>query len=84
MSRVRLRELNSTGSLNITGSFGVEGQSTFTQVDSNIPALIISGAAEIVQAQIQEQIVSASLTLQNLGTLGDRQSSNSMDLGGFF
>jgi hypothetical protein len=84
MSRVSLRELNPTGSLHITGSFGVEGQSTFTQVDPNLPALIVSGAMELVQAQIQAQIVSASLTIQNLGTLGDRQDNNSMDLGGFF
>ena len=39
---------------------------------------------ELVQAQIQAQIVSASLTIQNLGTLGDRQDNNRMDLGGFF
>lgn len=84
MSRVSLRELNPTGSLNITGSFGVEGQSTFTQVDPNLPALIVSGAMEIVQAQIQSQIVSAKLTIENLGTLGDRGNNDSMDLGGFF
>lgn len=84
MSRVSLRELNPTGSLQITGSFGVEGQSTFTQVDPNLPALVVSGAMEIVQAEIQAQITAASLTIQNLGTLSDRNSDSSMDLGGFF
>lgn len=84
MSRVSLRELNPTGSLHITGSFGVEGQSTFTQVDPNLPALIVSGAMDIVQAHIQSQIISASLTIQNLGTLSDRSNDSSMDLGGFF
>jgi hypothetical protein len=84
MSRVSLRELDPTGSLRITGSFGVDGQSTFNQVDPNLPALIVSGAMEIVQAQIQSQIVSASLTMQNLGTLADRSQQSSIDLGGFF
>jgi hypothetical protein len=84
MSRVSLRELNPTGSLRITGSFGVDGQSTFNQVDPNLPALIVSGAMEIVQAQIQSQIVSASLTIQNLGTLADRSSNANLDLGGFY
>jgi len=84
MSRVSLRELDPTGSLRITGSFGVDGQSTFNQVDTNLPALIVSGAMEIVQAQIQSQIVSASLSIQNLGTLADRSQQSSIDLGGFF
>jgi hypothetical protein len=84
MARIKLRELNPTGSLNITGSLDVNGQTTFTQTDSNLPALIISGAMEIAQAQIQSQITSASLTIQNLGTLADRNQQSSIDLGGFF
>lgn len=84
MSRVSLRELDPTGSLRITGSFGVDGQATFSQVDPNLPALIVSGAMEIVQAEIQSQIASASLSIQNLGTLSDRSQQSSLDLGGFF
>ena len=84
MSRISLRELDPTGSLRITGSFGVDGQSTFSQVDPNLPALIISGAMEIVKAQIQSQVVSASLTIQNLGTLADRSNNSNIDLGGFY
>lgn len=84
MSRVSLRELDPTGSLRITGSFGVDGQATFNQVDPNLPALIVSGAMEIVQAEIQSQIASASLSIQNLGTLSDRSQQSSLDLGGFF
>lgn len=84
MARIKLRELNPTGSLNITGSLDVNGQATFTQTDPNLPALIVSGAMEIVQVQIQSQITSASLTIQNLGTLADRNQQSSIDLGGFF
>lgn len=84
MSRVSLRELNPSGSLHITGSFGVTGTSTFIQSDPNVSALIVSGAMEIVKAEIQTQVVSASLTIQNLGTLADRSSNANLDLGGFY
>lgn len=84
MSRISLRELDPTGSLHITGSFGVRGTSTFIQSDPNVSALIVSGAMEIVKAEIQTQVVSASLTIQNLGTLADRSSNANLDLGGFY
>ncbi len=84
MSRVSLRELNPTGSLNITGSFSVQGQTTLIQTDPSVSALVVSGALEIVKAEIQSQVVSASLSIQNLGTLSDRSSNASLDLGGFY
>ena len=92
MARIKLRELDPNGTLNITGSLGVSGsfstQLTEPMVLSTTavgqPALIVSGALEIVRAQVQNQIVSASLTIQNLGTLADRSSSETIDLGGFF
>lgn len=92
MARIKLRELNPTGSLNITGSLAVTGsfevdtnQSVvFKQHTAGVPALIVSGAMEIVQAEIQSQIISASLTIQNLGTLSDRSNNSNLDLGGFF
>jgi hypothetical protein len=84
MSRVSLRELNPTGSLNITGSFSVQGQTTLIQTDPSVSALVVSGALEIVKAEIQSQVVSASLSIQNLGTLSDRSSNANLDLGGFY
>ncbi len=84
MSRVSLRELNPTGSLNITGSFSVQGQTTLIQTDPSVSALVVSGALEIVKAEIQSQVVSASLSIQNLGTLADRSSNANLDLGGFY
>ena len=84
MSRVRLRELDPSGSLNITGSFSVQGQTKLYQTAVNQSALIVSGAIEIVKAEIQSQVVSASLTIQNLGTLADRSSNSNIDLGGFY
>lgn len=84
MSRVSLRELNPTGSLNITGSFSVQGQTTLIQTNPSVSALVVSGALEIVKAEIQSQVVSASLSIQNLGTLADRSSNTNLDLGGFY
>jgi hypothetical protein len=46
--------------------------------------LIVSGAIDIVQAQINAQVQKAKITIENLGTIGDRDSNNSIDLGGFF
>lgn len=92
MSRVKLRELDPRGSLSITGSLGVSGSFSvdstepvvFATKDPNEPSLIISGALEIVKAEVQNQIVSASLSIENLGTLSDRSSNSNIDLGGFF
>jgi hypothetical protein len=44
-------------------------------------ALIVSGAMEIVRAQIQAQTVSASISIQGLGTLADTGSRATIDLG---
>ena len=84
MALLHASQINPTGSFKITGSLEVDGQTVLTQTSPNDPALIISGAMEIVRAQIQDEIVSASLSIQNLGTLGDRADNNEIDLGGFF
>lgn len=84
MSRIGLRELNPTGSLTITGSLDVYGQTTLIQTAVNQSALIVSGAIDVVQAQINAQVQKAKITIENLGSLGDRDSDNSIDLGGFY
>lgn len=84
MSRIGLRELNPTGSLTITGSLDVYGQTTLYQTAVNQSALIVSGAIDLVQAQINAQVQKAKITIENLGSLGDRDSDNSIDLGGFY
>ena len=92
MARIKLREVNPKGDFNITGSLNVSGSmvtmldtpAVFETKDPNTPALVVSGALEIVKAEIQQQIVSASLTIENLGTMSDRSSNDVIDLGGFF
>lgn len=83
MARFHASQINPTGSFEITGSLTVEGQTTLEQTAAD-PALIVSGAMEIVEAQLQAQIQKAKLSIQNLGSLGDRSSEDTIDLGGFF
>ena len=77
-------EFTFNGDWIISGSLLVHGQTILTQTSSLDPALIVSGAMEMVRAQLASEIVSASLSIQNLGTLGDRNDDNIVDLGGFF
>ena len=78
--------LQVTGSMRIKGDLVVEGKTTLVQtLDPNVESLVVSGAMNIVKNQISSQIVSASLTIQNLGTLSDRSSNSIIDCGdGFF
>ncbi len=84
MSRIRFKNINTTGSLDITGSLAVQGTTTLTQTDISGSALIISGTMDIVQALIGVEVEKAKLTIQNLGSFGDTGSNNVIDLGGFF
>lgn len=84
MARFHASQLNPTGSYKITGSLEVEGTTTLIQTDISSSALIVSGAMDIVQAQIQTEIKKAKLTIQNLGSFGDQSSNDTIDLGGFF
>lgn len=84
MALVHSSQLNPTGSYKITGSLEVKGQTTLEQTDVADPTLIVSGAMEIVEAQLQAEIQRARLTIQNLGSMGDRANEDTIDLGGFF
>ena len=79
-------DLQMTGSVTIKGDLRVEGKTTLVQtLDSNVESLVVSGAMNIVRNQIGSQIKSASLTIQNLGTLADRSNFSIIDCGdGFF
>lgn len=84
MALIHASQLNPTGSYVITGSLDVYGQTQLYQTAADQSALIVSGAIEVVQAQIQAQVQRAKVTIQNLGTLGDRADNQEMDMGGFF
>lgn len=79
------QDLQVTGSMRIKGDLIVEGKTTLIQtLDPNIESLVVSGAMSIVKNQINNQIVSASLSIQGLGVFSDTSSDAVIDLGGFF
>lgn len=84
MALIHASQLNPTGSYVITGSLDVYGQTRLYQAAVDQSALIVSGAIEVVQAQIQAQVQRAKITIENLGSIGDREDNNTIDLGGFF
>jgi hypothetical protein len=79
-------DLQVTGSVIIKGDLLVEGKTTLVQkLDPNMESLVVSGAMSIVQNQINAQVVRASVTIQNLGTMADRFNNSIIDCGdGFF
>jgi hypothetical protein len=79
-------DLQVTGSMIIKGDLRVEGTTTLVQtLDPAVESLIVSGAMSIVRNQLTPQIVSASLSIQNLGSLSDRSLASVLDCGdGFF
>lgn len=77
-------EFTFNGDWIISGSLLVHGQTVLTQTSSLDPALIVSGAMEMVRAEFANEIVSASLSIQGLGTFGDPRDNEIVDLGGFF
>jgi cytoskeletal protein CcmA (bactofilin family) len=78
-------DLQVTGSMRIKGDLIVEGKTTLVQTSNhNVESLVVSGAMSIVKNQINSHIVSASLSIQGLGTLSDVSSNAVIDLGGFF
>jgi hypothetical protein len=77
-------EFTFNGDWIISGSLLVHGQTILTQTSSLDPALIVSGAMEMVRAEFANEIVSASLSIQGLGTFGDPRDNEIVDLGGFF
>lgn len=76
-------DLEVTGSVVIKGDLKVEGQTTLQAQDISQDSLIVSGAMSILKNEINNQIKSASLNIENLGTIGDRSNNSVLDLGGF-
>ena len=76
-------DLEVTGSIIIRGDLRVEGQTILQSQNVGDDSLIVSGAMSIIKNQINDQIRSASLNIENLGNIGDRSNNSVMDLGGF-
>jgi hypothetical protein len=72
--------LNVSGSVVIKGDLRVEGTTTLIKDDPTLNSLIVSGAMSVVKNQFR----SASLSIQNLGTWGDRSKNYVIDCGDSF
>ncbi len=79
MAKPRVEQLR--GVLGNSGSVELSGSLTIKQDSTTHSALIVSGSAEIMDTIINNAIVSASLSIQNLGKLGD---NGVIDCGNFF
>jgi hypothetical protein len=75
--------LRTSGSVVINGDLTVNGTTVLTSTDLLRESLIVSGAMAIMQAQIQAQIISASLSMQGQQVVFQDNNVNVIDLGGF-
>jgi hypothetical protein len=76
--------LRTSGSVVINGDLTVNGTTVLTSTDLLRESLIVSGAMAIMQAQIQAQLVSASLSMQGQRVITyDMGTGSVMDLGEF-
>ena len=82
-STAHASDLKISGSLLISGSLIVQGQTLMDSLDTNTKGLIISGAMELVDQTVGNAVASASITIQNLGTIASRDKVGIIDLGGF-
>ena len=82
-STANASDLKISGSLLISGSLIVQGQTLMDSLDTNTKGLIISGAMELVDQTVGNAIASASITIENLGTIASRDQVGIIDLGGF-
>ena len=82
-STAHASDLKISGSLLISGSLIVQGQTLMDSLDTSTKGLIISGAMELVDQTVGNAIASASITIENLGTIASRDKVGIIDLGGF-
>jgi len=73
-----------TGSVSISGSLRVSGQTILDSYYTGSESLIVSGAMKVVDQQVGAAVASSSLFLENLGTVGNRDLAGVIDLGDGF
>lgn len=76
--------LDITGSLNVSGSVHLQGQTVIEPTENGQIGLVVSGAMQIVDGYVQAMVQSASLSIGNLGTFGNSGDNKVIDLGGLF
>ena len=76
--------LKITGSLDISGSLTIMGQTIMDSLASGSDTLIVSGAMRIAQQTANNAIASASITIGGLGTFATPNAAGIIDLGDGF
>jgi hypothetical protein len=76
--------LSISGSIQTSGSLTVDGTTVLRSNDTGSYSLSVEGQMRVVQREVQQAIRKAKLEIENLGSLGDKDEDNSLDLGGFF
>lgn len=76
--------LEISGSIQTSGSLTVDGTTVLKSNDTSSYSLSVEGQMRVVQREVQQAIRKAKIEIENLGSLGDKDEDNVIDLGGFF
>ena len=77
-------DLRISGSVLISGSLTIEGQTVMNSLFSGSESLIVSGAMKIAKQEAVNAIQSASVIIEGLGTFATPDSAGVIDLGDSF
>jgi hypothetical protein len=70
-----------TGSLSLSGSLRVHGQTIMDSLDTGSYSLVVSGAMSLANQYVGNMVQSASVVVSGLGTIGHRDLTPVIDLG---
>lgn len=76
--------LSISGSLQTSGSLTVDGDTILRSNDTGSYSLTVEGQMRVLEREINSAVRKAKIEVQNLGSIGDRDDDNVIDLGGFF
>ena len=76
--------LRITGSLALLGDLIVDGNTTMRSPDTGSYSLTVEGQMRVLEREINSAVRRAKIEVENLGSIGDREDDNVIDLGGFF
>ena len=80
----KLEDLRISGSVLISGSLKIEGQTVMNSLFSGSESLIVSGAMKIAKQEASNAIQSASIIIEGLGTFATPDRAGVIDLGDGF
>ena len=69
-----------TGSMSISGSLRISGQTIIDSMDTASNSLIVSGAMQVVDQKVSNKIASASIFVKGLGTIASTDQAGVIDL----